>query len=529
MTHLDPAIWQRIMDVLKEQHPNMCRQWFTDLKPSTLDGGLLKIRAGTSVQKNYLQNRCLEPFTEAAQQVLQQLVGVRFTDALDEDDAEGFTASFAVSASSASSTASADAPVFPASADPAAQSGGPGGPEGFNSDAAAAPHADPAATPRNAAARNAGSRIAAVTSLEELTQSARPNVNKDDIETEFGSPLILSPDFAFEQFVQGPNNDMAFAAAEAVADNPAQAYNPLFIHGGVGLGKTHLLKAVCQRILERDPLFRIVYVTCENFTNQFLDHVRLGDMKEFRSYYRDADMLVVDDIHFLADKERSQEEFFHTFNELHQCNKQIVLSSDAAPQDIPGITERLASRFNWGVVCKVGPPSYETRIAILKQKAQLRGRDVPDDVIEYLARKIDTNIRDLEGGLNNVLANADLRKAEISLTLARESQNDPNVEPPGRVTLQRIIDVVTEYYGVKVSELQSRRRHQSIAEPRQVCMFLARRKTTLSLEEIGGHFGGRDHTTVMHSVQKIEKKVGHEPQFEAQTEMLSQRVQSTLA
>ena len=502
MTRLDPTKWQEIMAYLRENHAGMCRQWFADLKPSTLGGGLLKIRAGTSIQKNYLQNRCLEPFTEAAQQVFQQLVAVRFVDASDEEP-EGAEALLA--------TAGA-----PADALSGAGGAGAGLTGGLNGAATAAPTTPPGGT----------RPLKTVTSLEELTTSRQKPTGKDDVDPEFGSPLILSPDFAFDQFVEGPNNDMAFAAAQAVADHPAKAYNPLFIHGGVGLGKTHLLKAVCQQILSRDPNYHIVYVTCENFTNQFLDHVRTGDMKLFRQYYRDADMLVVDDIHFLSDKERSQEEFFHTFNELHQCNKQIVLSSDAAPQDIPGITERLASRFNWGVVCKVGTPSYETRVAILKQKAELKSREVPDEVIDYLARKIDSNIRDLEGGLNNVLATADLKKAPITLAMARDSQNDPNVEPPSRVTLQRIIDVVTEYYGVKVAELQSRKRHQSIAEPRQVCMYLARKKTKLSLEEIGGHFGGRDHTTVMHSVQKIEKKVGSEPKFDAQTEMLSQRVQT---
>ena len=493
MTRLDPTKWQDIMSYLRENHAGMCRQWFSDLKPSTLGGGLLKIRAGTSIQKNYLQNRCLEPFTEAAQQVFQQLVAVRFVDASDEEP-ESAEALLSTTGGGAGATGTTD--------------GGAGG--------------------AVAAAFSPKPQLKTVTSLDELTTSRQRPTGKDDVDPEFGSPLILSPDFAFDQFVGGPNNDMAFAAAQAVADHPAEAYNPLFIYGGVGLGKTHLLKAVCQQIMSRDPNFRIVYVTCENFTNQFLDHVRTGDMKLFRQYYRDADMLVVDDIHFLSDKERSQEEFFHTFNELHQCNKQIVLSSDAAPQDIPGLTERLASRFNWGVVCKVDPPSYETRVAILKQKAELKSRAVPDEVIDYLARRIDSNIRDLEGGLNNVLATADLKKAPITLAMARDSQNDPDVEPPSRVTLQRIIDVVTDYYGVKVAELQSRKRHQSIAEPRQVCMYLARKKTTLSLEEIGGHFGGRDHTTVMHSVQKIDKKVSNEPKFEVQTEMLSQRVQTSL-
>ncbi len=346
--------------------------------------------------------------------------------------------------------------------------------------------------------------------------------------TVLSDDLVLQPDYSFEQFIEGPNNELAFALAQAVADRPAKAYNPLFIHGGVGLGKTHLLQAICLRILDGNPAFNIVYVSCEKFTNQFLECVRGGDFAAFRHHYRDADMLVVDDIHFLSEKERSQEEFFHTFNELHQQSKQIVLSSDAPPGEIPGLTDRLVSRFNWGVIAQVNKPSYETRVAIVRAKAALQGLEVPDEVAAYLAKRFEHNVRELEGAICTVSAHADFLGQPMTAALARKAMGDPGVEPSGRVTLQRIIDVVTDFYNVKTAELQSRRRHKSITEPRQVCMFLARQKTNLSLEEIGGHFGGRDHTTVMHSVQKIEGKVEEEPSFRAQVEQMEQRVEAAL-
>lgn len=450
MPNFDPALWRDMMAYLREKHAPVCRQWFDDLEPETLAGGLLEIRTDTAVQQNHLQKRCLEPFVEAAQQATGQLIAVRFVHQ------NGHTPA-------------------PASASTTSRNG----------------------------------------------ESSPDDAPQDD-------DLLLNPDFTFEHFITGPNNDLTHALARAVADRPAKAYNPLFIHGGVGLGKTHLLQAICLAILDRQPGYKIVYVSCEKFTNQFLECTRGGDYNAFRHHYRDADMLVVDDIHFLSDKERSQEEFFHTFNELHQHQKQIVLSSDAAPSDIPGLTERLLSRFKWGVVSQVTRPSYETRVAILRAKAKLRGVTIPDEVADYLARKIDTNTRELEGAVHTVEAFAQHLGEAMTVGVARKALGDPGVEPSGRVTLQRIIDVVTEFYNVKTAELQSRRRHKSITEPRQVCMYLARQRTSLSLEEIGGHFGGRDHTTVMHSVSKIESRVQQETAFAAQVDQMDHRIESVL-
>ena len=451
MTRLDSAQWQRLMDYLRENHGPICRQWFEELEPVGMDSGWLEIQTATNVQQNYLQNKCLDPFNEAAQHATGALVGVKF-----------------VSESTRSSK-----PV-------ATAVGGP-------------------AVPRPV-----------------------PDymVGEHDVDQ-----MVLSPDYSFDNFISGPNNRLAYAAAVAVADQPGTAYNPLFIHGGVGLGKTHLLQAICQKILNANPDYQILYVSCDAFMNQFFECVRSGKMSEFHQRYRHVDMLVIDDIHFLADKERSQEEFFHTFNELYQHNKQIVLSSDAAPNEIPKLEERLISRFNWGLVAQVGKPCFETRIAILKAKAQLRSVEVPDEVIELIASRIDTNARELEGAITNLIAHAKLQNLPIGIDLAREMLGAEAPAPRNnQVTLQAIIDAVTGFYNVKLQDLQSRRRHKSITEPRQICMWLARKNTRFSLEEIGGYFGGRDHTTVMHSIKTVDGRSETNPVYAAQVQQLNEQI-----
>lgn len=451
MTRLDSAQWQRLMDYLRENHGPICRQWFEELEPVGMDSGWLEIQTATNVQQNYLQNKCLDPFNEAAQHATGALVGVKF-----------------VSESTRSSK-----PV-------ATAVGGP-------------------AVPRPV-----------------------PDymVGEHDVDQ-----MVLSPDYSFDNFISGPNNRLAYAAAVAVADQPGTAYNPLFIHGGVGLGKTHLLQAICQKILNANPDYQILYVSCDAFMNQFFECVRSGKMSEFHQRYRHVDMLVIDDIHFLADKERSQEEFFHTFNELYQHNKQIVLSSDAAPNEIPKLEERLISRFNWGLVAQVGKPCFETRIAILKAKAQLRSVEVPDEVIELIASRIDTNARELEGAITNLIAHAKLQNLPIGIDLAREMLGAEAPAPRNnQVTLQAIIDAVTSFYNVKLQDLQSRRRHKSITEPRQICMWLARKNTRFSLEEIGGYFGGRDHTTVMHSIKTVDGRSETDPVYAAQVQQLNEQI-----
>ncbi|MEM6259171.1 MAG: chromosomal replication initiator protein DnaA [Planctomycetota bacterium] len=459
MTRLDSAQWQRLMDYLRENHGPICRQWFEELEPVGMDSGWLEIQTATNVQQNYLQNKCLDPFNEAAQHATGALVGVRF-----------------VSESS-----------------------------------------------RSAPSKHAGALQAGLPS----NHTSVPRPLPDHLVSDYGTePMVLSPDYSFDNFISGPNNRLAYAAAVAVADQPGTAYNPLFIHGGVGLGKTHLLQAICQKILNANRDFNILYVSCDAFMNQFFECVRSGQMSEFHHRYRHVDMLVIDDIHFLADKERSQEEFFHTFNELYQHNKQIVLSSDAPPNEIPKLEERLVSRFNWGLVAQVSKPCFETRIAILKAKAQLRSAAVPDEVLELIASRVDTNARELEGAITNLIAHAKLQSLPIGMELAREMLGAEAPAPRNnQVTLQAIIDAVTNFYNVKLQDLQSRRRHKSITEPRQICMWLARKNTRFSLEEIGGYFGGRDHTTVMHSIKTVDARSETDAVYAGQVQQLNGQIQ----
>jgi chromosomal replication initiator protein len=330
------------------------------------------------------------------------------------------------------------------------------------------------------------------------------NLPRGGVFNEGDAPLALNPDYVFENFVTGPCNRLPHAASVAVADAPGKAYNPLFIHGGVGLGKSHLLQAACQKVMEKNPDARILYLSCDSFINQFINAVETGDMNQFRHRYRNVDVMVIDDIHFLAGKDRTQEEFFHTFNTLYQSHKQIILSADCAPSEIPELEERLVSRFNWGLVARIEKPSYETRVAILQKKARLRGLSVPDDVLCYIATKVENNTRELEGAITKIQGMSMLQEGKIDLDLAKAALGETATAEQRRVTIQQIFDAVTKYYNVKQADLQGKKRHKSIAFPRQVCMFLARRHTRYSLEEIGGYFGGRDHTTVLHAVRTIE-------------------------
>jgi chromosomal replication initiator protein len=323
----------------------------------------------------------------------------------------------------------------------------------------------------------------------------------------------LNPQYQFENFVTGPCNRMAHAAALAVSDLPGRAYNPLFVHSNVGLGKSHLIQAIGHKILSTRPDAKMMYVSCEDFVNQFIAAIERGQIEEFRYRFRYLDVLVIDDIHFLADKERTQEEFFHTFNTLYQAQKQVVLSSDSPPHEIPRLEERLVSRFKWGLVVRIDRPSYETRVAIVQKKARLRGRDIPEDVIQYIATVVDTNNRELEGAVVRVLGYASLCNRILDLDLAKEALRDLVVAPQRAITIQAIADAVLQRYNARLSDLQSKRRSQSVALPRQVCMYLARRLTRSSLEEVGAFFGGRDHTTVLHAERKIRLMIERDAAF----------------
>ncbi|MEN0021082.1 MAG: chromosomal replication initiator protein DnaA [Planctomycetota bacterium] len=319
--------------------------------------------------------------------------------------------------------------------------------------------------------------------------------------------LVVNPDNGFETFVVGPSNRLAHAASVAVASNPGKAYNPLFIHGDVGLGKTHLLQAICLNILKDNPSARLLYLSCEDFMTEFMTAVRGGEMSAFRHRFRDLDVLVVDEIHYLGKRDRSQEEFFHTFNALYQASKQIVLSSDAPPERIPALENRLVSRFKWGLVTTVEPPGFETRVHILKTKARIRGFDLPDEAACAIANRIDSNIRELEGAVGKIQLHLSVRgDVPINEELVEIALGPVPGKRQSTVSVQQIINVVTDHFGVRLSDLQSKKRHRSIAQPRQMCMYFARKLTRHSLEEIGGYFGGRDHTTVMHACKVVEER-----------------------
>jgi chromosomal replication initiator protein len=464
MSKPDHALWRAIMEYLRQRHAPICRQWFEELKPINMDSGLLQVCTSNSVQQNYLQRKCLDQFTEAAQAVTGKLVAVRFVDGQQPTPAVG--EANGQTASNAKSTQDL----------------------------------------------GAGSR-----GLRHLPFATRPFGDLDEI--------VLSPDYAFENFIEGQGNRLAYNAAIAVANKPGDDYNPLFIHGGVGLGKTHLLQAICQAVLHRQADFHICYMSCDAFMNQFLECVGDGQMSEFRHRYRHVDMLVIDDIHFLANRERTQEEFFHTFNDLYMSKRQIVLSSDSPPNEIPQLEERLISRFQWGLVAPVFRPDFETRVAIVRKKARLRGVELPEQVVEFIAKRIDSNARELEGAITTLQAHAQLPEQPIDLQLAQRVLGQPEPDPRNnQVTLQRIIETVTAYFGVKLSDLQSKRRHKSITEPRQVCMWLARKRTRFSLQEIGGYFGGRDHTTVMHSIRTVDDRIEQDPVFAHQLSQLEARM-----
>jgi chromosomal replication initiator protein len=316
--------------------------------------------------------------------------------------------------------------------------------------------------------------------------------------------IQLNPKYTFKNFVVGAGNQFAHAACMAVAEQPAKAYNPLFIYGGVGLGKTHLLNAIANHVAERTDL-RIAYLTTEQFTNEVINSIRYDKMMDLRKRYRHIDMLMIDDIQFLAGKERTQEEFFHTFNSLYEAHKQIVLSSDRFPKDMPDIEERLRSRFEWGLIADLQPPDVETRIAILRKKSEDEGVTLPEDVIQFLSTTMKSNIRELEGSLVRLGAYASLTGQVITLEMARNVLRDLIGDKKKIVSLEDIQEVVSTWFHVRIADLKSRRRSKTLVHPRQIAMYLCRELTDASYPEIGRHFGGKDHTTIIHACRQIGK------------------------
>lgn len=345
-------------------------------------------------------------------------------------------------------------------------------------------------------------------------------------ETEEEPPRTqLNPRYTFDTFVIGSGNRFAHAASLAVAEAPAKAYNPLFIYGGVGLGKTHLMHAIGHYVLDHTPSSRVVYISSEKFTNEFINSIRDNKTIQFRNKYRSVDILLIDDIQFLAGKEQTQEEFFHTFNALHEANKQIIISSDRPPKEIPTLEDRLRSRFEWGLITDVQPPDLETRIAILRKKSIADNLDVPSEVLAFIADRVDTNIRELEGALIRVVAFSALMNQPVTPELAAEALKD--IMPQSRprvISIHDIQQAVANYYRLRVEDLKSKKRTKSVAFPRQIAMYLCRELTDFSLPKIGEDFGGRDHTTVIHAHEKISRNLKQDPQLEQAISQLKQRI-----
>jgi chromosomal replication initiator protein len=322
-----------------------------------------------------------------------------------------------------------------------------------------------------------------------------------------GGSANLNPRYTFANFIVGSANRLAHAASLSVAERPGHAYNPLFLYGGVGLGKTHLMHAIGSQVIAKFPRKRVVYATSEKFTNEFITSIQQGKIDEFRARYRRIDLLLIDDIQFIADKERTQEEFFHTFNAIHEDGKQIVLSSDRPPKAILTLEERLRSRFEWGLIADLTAPDLETRIAILRAKAEEGAVPITSDVIEFVARKVVSNIRELEGALNRIVAYASMGAMPISIELAQAVLSNVLYNPKKRqVTPERIAKAVSDYYGVQMEQLKGQKRDKAIVTPRQVAMFLMREETDVSLLRIGAELGGRDHSTVLHACDKITRE-----------------------
>ncbi len=364
----------------------------------------------------------------------------------------------------------------------------------------------------------------------EFTISGRQNesrLEQNTIENELEDNLswVLNSKYTFDTFVIGNGNRFAHAASLAVAESPAKAYNPLFIYGGVGLGKTHLMHAIGHYISIHNSNLKVLYVSSERFTNELVNAIKDDTNEEFRFKYRNIDVLLIDDIQFIGGKERTQEEFFHTFNALYEADKQIIISSDKPPKNINTLEERLKSRFEWGLIADIQPPDLETRVAILKKKAQLEEMNIPDDVMVFIADKIASNIRELEGALNKVIAYSSLSKENITQENAAEALKDIlSANKARRIDSKAIINAVARYFNIKPDDFKSKKRSRDISYPRQIAMFLCRELTEMSLPKIGNIFGGRDHTTVIHACDKIADEKETNPETRRAVEELKRNI-----
>jgi chromosomal replication initiator protein len=459
-----PELWSRILESVRSALPEQSfRTWFAATEAVAVSGSELVVEAPSDFHVEWIEDKYGPMLAELAQQATGRPLGVRIE------------------------SAPGGGPPVPAvelaTPEPAA------GPEPSRGSRASvgsrAPRADPGPRPR-------------------------PGLNER---------------YTFDRFVVGNNNQLAAAACHAVAENPARMYNPLFLYGGVGLGKTHLMHAVGNQLVDTDGNRRVMYVSSEQFTNDLVSSIQNGSTADFRRRYRRMDLLLVDDVHFLGEKERTQEEFFHTFNALYDAQKQIVLTSDRPPKEIPGLEDRLVSRFEWGLVADIKPPDYETRVAILRKKASDDHLTLDHEVMDFIARACTASVRELEGAVIKLLAYSSLTNQEVTVELARTALTavlgaDRDPDSRERLTPERIRAAVAEAWGVEVDDLTSRRRTREVTEPRQVAMYLIRDILDLSLVQIGELFGGRDHSTVIHSVKKVEGVLEEDPDFRATVQEL---------
>lgn len=462
MENLEASIiWEQVLQKLEQELSKLVIDtWLKPTTPLALNDTTLKIGTPKRIIKDWLESRYLPIITATVNFITGKQLNVEFINLDGEDEQQNLP----------STNAPADIPLPPASIPTPGHAGSP-------------PPVPPART-------SGEGRSFPVSQL-----------GSDD------ARAILNPKYVFETFVIGNSNRLAHAASLAVAEAPAQAYNPFFVYGGVGLGKTHLMHAIGHRILQNHPDLKLMYISSEKFTNELINSIRDGNPESFRQKYRNIDVLLVDDIQFLSKKEHTQEEFFHTFNTLHEANKQIIISSDRPPREIQTLEDRLRSRFEWGLITDIQPPDLETRIAILRKKALIENLNVSNDVMVYIASRIDNNIRELEGALIRVMAYASLTGQDISIDLATEALKDifPHGKPK-QITIELIQEVISTYFKVRQEELLAKKRTRNVAYPRQIAMYLARELTETSLPRIGEMFGGRDHTTVIHAHDKIARE-----------------------
>lgn len=369
-----------------------------------------------------------------------------------------------------------------------------------------------------------------VTVRYRIVEKVDPDVRKKDMRLEnrrqklASRGIYLNPKYTFDNFVIGPSNQFAQAAAKAVAEAPGRAYNPLFIYGGVGLGKTHLMTAIGNAVIDKSPEMSVIYVSAEQFTNEVVASIRHEKMSELKEKYRNVDLLLLDDIHFIANKTQTQEEFFHTFNAIYERQKQIVISSDRPPKEIGAITDRLRSRFTMGLIADIQPPEFETKIAILQKKSDMEKIIIPEEVAHYLAAKVKSNIRELEGCLIRLGAQSSLTGQPINIDMAKNILKDLIEDDEKPVTTDQIQKVVSEHFGLKISDMKAKKRTKEIALPRQIAMYLSKQLTSLSLSDIGKNFGGKDHATVIYSYKQVEDKRARDEVFNRMIEILSRKI-----